>query len=557
MDKKKAGGSRSSRRAKGGEGGAFAFSSEMIGRLMPYGTIEAVGQDAVLFERGSREADFVIVLSGAVQLSGEKKSRLGRAGITLIKGQFSGELDLYSGRETLLNCRASARSTVLRIAPEALRRLIHTELDIADVITQCWMHRRTLLLESCAGGAIVFGAAMAPDTTRLQQFLFRNNYPHRVLDPVSNGTAELLLAGMDLPPNGLPVVFLSDNRILHNPSNEAVARALGISNVFDADALFDVAIVGAGPSGLASAVYAASEGLRTIVIDGNAPGGQAGTSSRIENYLGFSNGVSGQELASAAEVQAQRLGAHLEISREIVRMEPDARIHSLVFADGQRVRARTVIIATGARYRRLAIDGSERFERRSIHYAATTVETARCRGKGALVIGAGNSAGQAALHLAATAREVHLAVRGASLDATMSHYLVQRIRSNPRISVHLQTELRRIVGEETLETVVLERKGLGDVIECDVGDIFVMIGASPNTGWLGGTVVLDRNGFVCTGDDAGVIGARYMTSTPGVFAIGDVRHGSVKRVAAAVGEGSAVIADLHVYLGALEPALAV
>ena len=524
---------------------SFQLTSDMLERARVFGAEEYVEPGATLFARGSRSADFFVVLDGLIELSGYKQSRLGSKKAVLNRGQFSGELDLLSGRETLQNCRAVRKSRILRIKPEGLRQLLRTDMEIADLIVKGWMARRASLVDLAESGATIVGHALSAETMRMQRFLVRNGYPHRLIDPQTNAAAELLIAGMNLQPEDLPVVFLPDHRILKNPGNEKLAEALGMSNVFDVDSIFDVAVIGAGPSGLAAAVYAASEGLKTIVIEGNAPGGQAGTSSKIENYLGFPTGVTGQELASRAEIQAQRFGARLEISREVVQLRTNGALHELELAGGQLVTARTVVIATGARYRKLGVQDSERFELQNIHYAATPIEAARCRNRAVMIVGGGNSAGQAAIHLSSAARHVHLVCRGRLLGASMSDYLVQRVFSNPRITVHTDSEVQSLSGKDVLEGVTVFHKTRGTKQPYEISEIFVMIGAIPNTGWLQGHVELERNGFVCTGKAAG---SNFGTSRPGIYAIGDVRAGSVKRVASAVGEGSAVISDVHRYL---------
>jgi thioredoxin reductase (NADPH) len=382
----------------------------------------------------------------------------------------------------------------------------------------------------------------------MQQFLVRNGYPNRLIEAETTPAAQLLLDGLDLDPSELPVVFLPDQRVLRNPSNATLADELGISKVFEAEEIFDVAIVGAGPSGLAAAVYAASEGLKTIVLEGTAPGGQAGTSSKIENYLGFPMGITGQELASRAEIQAQRFGARLEVSRNAVGLYcPDGR-HRLCLAGGRSVTSRTVVIATGARYRKLKVPGYERFELTNIHYAATPIEAARCVGQAVIVVGGGNSAGQAALHLSRESHCVHLVVRGKTLAATMSDYLVQRVCSSPRITLHINSEIESIEGEERLHRVMVRDHVSRKAQSIPASNVFVMIGADPNTSWLQQFLELDHNGFVSTGMAPWEPVSRFATSRPGVFAIGDVRAGSVKRVASAVGEGSVVISDIHHYL---------
>jgi thioredoxin reductase (NADPH) len=379
----------------------------------------------------------------------------------------------------------------------------------------------------------------------------RNGYPYKLIDTETNKDAELLLLSLDLKTTETPVVFLPDQRVLRNPSNSLLADELGLSESLEIEQVFDVAIVGAGPAGLAAAVYAASEGLRTIVVEGNAPGGQAGTSSRIENYLGFPTGVSGQELAGFAEVQAQKFGARLAISREVTGLECVGDTHLVRVAGGQGIKARSVVVATGARYRKLDIPDYGRFERECIHYAATPVESSRCVGQEVIVVGGGNSAGQAALHLSSTANHVHLVMRAPRPSTTMSDYLLQRIILSARITLHTDTAIESVAGGERSQEVILVNGTSQTRTTYKVNNIFVMIGATPNTDWLRSKLELDNIGFILTGKDTGDGASNFATSCPGVFAIGDVRSGSVKRVASAVGEGSAVISEVHRYIASL------
>jgi thioredoxin reductase (NADPH) len=524
------------------------LSQEMVHRLKGYGETRTFDASLTLFERGSRGGDMFVVLEGRIELFEDKPGHSVGALATLTKGQFSGELDLLSGRDGLLSGRTARGSRILRIDSHSLQNLMRSELDIADVIVRAWIERRASLMQRSHGGVIVIGHSHDAETMRMHQFLVRNGYPNKLIEAELNPTAQLLLNGLNLDPSEMPVVFLPDQRVLKNPSNTALADELGISKVFETEEIFDVAIVGAGPSGLAAAVCAASEGLRTVVLEGTAPGGQAGTSSKIENYLGFPTGITGQELASRAEIQAQRFGARLEVARSVVGLNSSSSLHRLCLAGGRMVTSRTVVIATGARYRKLLVPGYERYELTNIHYAATPIETARCSGQDVAVVGGGNSAGQAALHLAKDAGCIHLVARGATLEATMSDYLVQRIGCSSRIKLHLHSEIDAILGDDRLQAIQLRDRLSGARSIFEVANVFVMIGADPNTSWLKERLELDHNGFVETGRAEWEGQSRFATSRPGIFAIGDVRAGSVKRVASAVGEGSVVISEVHHYL---------
>jgi thioredoxin reductase (NADPH) len=391
------------------------------------------------------------------------------------------------------------------------------------------------------------GHAGDAEMTELQRFLIRNNYPHRIVEvPVKE--AVRLDDVLSDPESSLPAVGLSDGRTLYRPTITELADELGITELPDPQTIYDVVVVGAGPAGLAAAVYAASEGLCTIVIEGTAPGGQAGTSSKIENYLGFPTGISGQRLASRAQLQALKFGVRFAISREVVTAEQIDGIHKLTLAGGISVCSRSVVIATGAQYRKLSVEDYNRFENHGIYYAATAMESLLCRDNEVIVVGGGNSAGQAAVFLSGIARHVHHIVRGKSLASTMSQYLVSRIENSSRITLYTDSEIVKLEGGSSLESVAWINRRSGDSTVQPIGSVFVMIGAEPNTGWLFGTVKLDKKGFILTGGPDGFDSSPYATSTPGIFAVGDVRSNSVKRVASAVGEGSVVISDVHRYL---------
>ena len=396
------------------------------------------------------------------------------------------------------------------------------EGDIANLVMQAMICRRQRLLADESTAMIVLAKSGSSETIRLQRFLTRNGYPHRMQEPTAEEIERLRsLAPRRAQQDLLPAVKLRDGRILYCPSPEDLADELGITQLPDTGSTYDIAIVGAGPSGLAAAVCAASEGLSTLIIEGIAPGGQAGTSSRIENYLGFPTGVSGQELARCAHMQAQKFGARLALSREAIRIERVQGLLNITLKGGHSVCSRTVVIATGAQYRKLDLPNTQ-YENRGINYAATAMEANFCRDAEVVVVGGGNSAGQAATFLSSAGSHVHLVIRGASLSSTMSEYLISRIERSERVTIHRNTEITKLTGDTILESVswVNRQTGVGETRP--IQSLFVMIGAEPNTGWLDGTLLLDERGFIITGTNEAFERSRYATNVPGVFAIGDV-----------------------------------
>ena len=526
------------------------LSQEMMDRVAAYGREEPVSAGLALFTRGERSVDFFVVVDGSIEIFDEDSHHAPRVFVTLGARQFTGELDLFNDREIFVSGRAGADSRVIRIHRAEFRRLVTGEPDIGEIVMRAFVLRRVGLIRHSTGGTILIGPAHSADTLRMERFLTRNGYPHKLLDTEADPDAGGFLECFSLTSDQLPVVIVSGEQVLRNPSNADLADALGLVEALDPDRVWDVAIVGAGPAGLASAVYAASEGLATIVIEGMAPGGQAGTSSKIENYLGFPTGISGQALAARAQIQAQKFGARLEISREAAGLDCSARPFRLTLDDGQVVKADAVVVATGARYRKLDVANYAKFEGQGIHYAATAMEAQLCAGEEVIVVGGGNSAGQAAMFLSRHAAHVHILVRADGLAATMSDYLVQRIQQSARISLHIRTEITALNGDHRLRSVTWTRAGDRESETRAIGNIFVMVGAAPNTGWLDGCLAVDDQGFVQTGKmtDGTPLASPYMTSRPGIFAVGDVRAGSVKRVAASVGEGSVVVAAIHQFL---------
>ncbi len=526
------------------------LSEEMVARVATYGSEERLPAGTTVFERGERSVDFFLVLEGSIEIFDTAPD--GTPNVFTVHGerQFSGELDLFNNRRILVSGRTGADSRIVRVRRADFRRLVAGEPDIGEIVMRAFILRRVGLIQHAQGGVVLIGPGHGGDTLRLQRFLSRNGYPHRLLDTEADPDAEGFLECFELGRESLPVVIAPGEEVLRNPSVAALADALGLTETLDPDRLYDVAVIGAGPAGLAAAVYAASEGLQTIVIEGTAPGGQAGTSSKIENYLGFPTGISGQALAGRAQTQAQKFGATLAISRQVTGLACEERPYRLTLDDGQSLTTRAVVIASGARYRKLDLANYARFEGQGIHYAATALEARLCDNAEVAVVGGGNSAGQAAMFLSRTARHVHVLVRGAGLAATMSDYLVQRIESSPKITLHPHSEITALDGETELARVTWTNRQTGEASEHAIGNVFVMIGAEPNTDWLDGCLALDAKGFVATGRDAAgqPLASPYATTRPGVFAVGDVRAGSVKRVASGVGEGSVVIQAVHAFL---------
>lgn len=519
--------------------------AEMVARMEQFGKEESFAPGSYLFQRGERSVDFFLVLEGGVEIDEYDEAGNPHIVHTHRARQFTGELDLFNDRKILVSGIARGTTRVLRIARADFRRMIASEPDIGEIIMRAFILRRVALLQHAQGGVTLVGPGHAADMVRLNAFLTRNGYPHRTIDTETDSDAAGFLACFNLTEDELPVV-IADGRPLRNPGNHDLADILGLTVDIDPDQVFDVAVVGAGPAGLAAAVYAASEGLSTIILEGTAPGGQAATSSKIENYLGFPTGISGPALAGRAQVQAQKFGAKLAVSRDVTAIDCSTRPRVLTLEDGVTVNARAIVVASGARYRKLDLPDYDRFEGAGVHYAATAMEAQLCSGSDVVVVGGGNSAGQAAVFLSRHARHVHVLVRGEGLRATMSSYLVERIASSNRITLHPFSEVVGLEGDHYLTALSWRNRQTGAVTQLPVGALFVMIGAVPNTHWLDGCLELDPQGFVVTGHD----GSPFQTSTPGIYAVGDVRSGSVKRVASGVGEGSVVVHTIHRYLEA-------
>jgi len=529
-----------------------ALTPEMVQRVEGFGSREHMRAGSMLYTRGDRGVDFFVVLNGAVEIFDEEHG-VERNVHVHREHEFTGELDLFNNRRILVSARAAEDTCVIRVKRADFRRFVAVEPDIGEVIMRAFILRRVGLIRHAQGAVTLVGPGHAADTLRIQRFLTRNGYPHHLLNTTRDDEADGFLKCFELNVNQLPVVVCGEDHVLRNPTNAQLADALGLTEELDPTVVYDLAVIGAGPGGLAAAVYAASEGLSTIVLEAQAPGGQAGTSSKIENYLGFPTGISGQALAGRAQVQAQKFGARLFISRSVVGLDCSARPFKIALDDGTHILARAIVIASGARYRTLDVENYSRFEGQGIHYAATAMEANLCLRQEIAIVGGGNSAGQAAIFLSRSVSHVYMLIRSNGLAATMSDYLIQRIQGSPRITLLTHTEIVGLEGRDALEHVVWTHHQTGAQTRKQIGNVFAMLGAQPNTDWLRDCVDLDAKGFVVTGqrtESDGRIASPYAASVAGIYAVGDVRAGSVKRVASAVGEGSVVVQAIHQYLSA-------
>jgi thioredoxin reductase (NADPH) len=533
-------------------GGAYPrLSVQYVQRLRRHGTIQPVQQGDVLVAEGQRERDFHVVLSGKVAAIEGYGSGHGRIVRVHGRNRFLDELGLLTGQPSFVSLVAVADGEILAVPVAELTALAGQDPSFGDLVMRCLLIRRELLIGSITGIKII-GSRFSPDTRRLRELAARNRVPHAWIDLDEDPAAEGLLRALAIDTSDTPVVIWR-NTVLRRPSNAELARVAGLRPPDDVNATSDVVVVGAGPAGLAAAVYGASEGLSTVVIDAVAAGGQAGTSSRIENYLGFPAGISGAELADRAVVQSRKFGATVTVPAEAVRLEVGDDGQVVYLDDGTELRTRMVVIATGARYRKLEVPRLAQFEGSSIYYAATFVEAMFCKQQPVSVVGGGNSAGQATIFLSGHASTVRLLIRHDDLARDMSRYLVDQIERLPNVEVWRQTEVIELTGEDgRLRAITVRDNKTGDRRELATAVLFVFIGAHPCTGWLNSAVQLDDHGYVLTGQGAATGGLRpelVETSHPGVFAVGDVRSGSIKRVASAVGEGAVAVRLLHDHLG--------
>jgi thioredoxin reductase (NADPH) len=521
-----------------------------IDRLHRFGTLHRYAKGDQLYSAGQAHPGMFVIISGSVALMGyEGLDRISPI-VELGPGDFTAEIGQLSSQPSLVDAQAVADVQALLVPPEQLRTLVVTEAELGEQIMRALILRRVGLVNTGGGGPILIGAPGSAELVRLQRFLTRNAWPHQVLDPAENRDAAIFRERYATQSAEAALVVCADGTVLENPSDVELARCVGMLRLDDRHRVYDVAIVGAGPAGLAAAVYAASEGLSVIVFDARAFGGQAGASARIENYFGFPEGISGQSLTARAFVQAQKFGAEMVIPSAAIRLECHQTPFTVELADGRLVNARTVVVASGARYRRPDIPNLGAFEGRGVWYWASPVEARLCRQEHVIIVGGGNSAGQAAVFLSSFATKISILVRGDGLSETMSRYLIDRIESTASIEVFSRTELVGLVGGSRLERVRCRRVMSGEEVELPVRKVFLFLGADPATAWLKECgVALDEKGFVRTGpDDAAPTRSSLESSVPGVFAVGDVRVSSVKRVGGAIGDGAAVVAQLHAVL---------
>jgi len=543
-------------------GEAFpVLTAEQISRIRPLSKIRKVNAGDILFEPGDSDVPFFVLLSGSMEIV-QPDLRGEHPIVKHDAGGFTGEITMISGRRCLARGRVTAPGEFLEMSNSDLRTLVARDAELSEIFMRAFILRRVELINRGQGNVILLGSRHSAKTLRLREFLTRNGHPHTYVDLDTDTTSQDLLDHFHVAVDEIPVVICNNRTVLRSPSIQELAKCLGLNSHITASGLRDLVIVGAGPSGLAAAVYAASEGLDVLVIEAESPGGQAGSSSKIENYLGFPMGISGNELASRAAAQAQKFGAKVLIASNVTKLNCERRPYELSVDCGQVIRARAVVIASGAQYNKPNIDNLNKFEGQGVYYGATYIEAQLCGKEDAIVVGGGNSAGQAAVYLSQTAGKVHMLVRSSQLSDTMSRYLIQRIEENPAIDLHYCTEIVGLDGDTQLEHVTWQDKKTGEISTHDIRHLFVMAGASPRTEWLQGSVALDSKGFILTGRDLDPIvhdlkwplprvPQMLETSLPGVFAVGDVRAGNVKRVASAVGEGSISIYLVHRLLAEL------
>jgi thioredoxin reductase (NADPH) len=531
-----------------------ALNAHQLARVAAQGRTRSAAPGEILYHAGEADAPFVVLRTGTINVLGSAEDPHAPL-VTLGPGQFTGEMNLIAGRPSLVAARAREAAEIIELSREQVVRLVQTDSELSEILMRAFILRRVGLIAQGEGGLVLLGSNHSAGTLRIKEFLGRNGNPYKYIDLDQDAEAQILLDRFHVMPADVPVLIGCGDMVLRNPGNAQIAECLGLNEAIDPVHVRDLVIVGAGPAGLAAAVYAASEGLDVLVLESNAPGGQAGTSSKIENYLGFPTGISGQALMARAGNQARKFGATIVVARSARKLACRQRPYAVELDDGSRVLARTVIIATGAQYRKPALAGLARFEGAGVYYAATHMEGQLCVSDEIIIIGGGNSAGQAAVFLSQSASRVYLMVRSDGLADSMSRYLIRRIEESHNIVLLTHTEVVAVDGSDHLETVSWKNMRSGETETHAIRHVFVMTGAMPCTSWLDGCVAMDENGFIKTGRDlaedrqAGwpLDRAPYLleTSVPGVFAVGDVRAGNVKRVASAVGEGSIAVAFVH------------
>jgi thioredoxin reductase (NADPH) len=532
------------------------LSPEQIDRIRSVAQLRSVQAGEVLYEPSQPDVALFIVLEGSVSISrtGEDDKILAVRG----GGQFTGEMSVISGKRSLLKARVTGDGSVLELSRDRVLSLMAKDTELGEIFMEAFVARRLLMIELGEGNVVLFGTKSSARTLALREFLTRNAHPFTYVDIDSDSFAGELMEKLAVRNSEIPVVYCNNRYVLRNPSISELAQCLDL-NINTDKSLRDVVVIGAGPAGLAAAVYAASEGLRTLVIEKSAPGGQAGSSSRIENYLGFPTGISGQELANRSIAQAQKFGAQIMVAQSVVHIDTSRRPYKVILESGLKFNTRAIVIAIGAQYARLPIEDVDAFTGRGIYYNATYMEAQLCDSEGVIVVGGGNSAGQAAVFLAQSSSMVHLFVRSQKLSDSMSQYLIARIESHPRIEIHYRTRITGLSGAGHLEQVEWRDDVLRETKCAPIRHVFVMAGAAPRTEWLEDSFVLDNRGFIVTGPDLAPFAKgeesllerhplMLETSVPGIFAVGDTRAGSVKRVASAVGEGSMAVHLVHRYL---------
>jgi thioredoxin reductase (NADPH) len=527
-----------------------------IERVAAHGHMRRVEQGDVLAAAGKVTSQFFVVRAGAIEAVQQDENGKSTTVTTIEPGEFTGEVSMLSGRPALVTLRVGEAGELIEVERDDLLTLIQTDAELSEIFVRAFLLRRARLVAGGFGDVVLVGSNHSSDTIRIKEFLTRNLHPYAFIDPDRDSGVQDLLDRFKFAISDTPVLICRGKAVLRNPTNRAIADCLGFNESIDEVKLRDVVIVGAGPAGLAAAVYAASEGLNVLVVESNSPGGQAGSSSKIENYLGFPSGISGQELTARAYTQTQKFGAEVMIAEGATKLDCTRKAYTIEIDNGPRIPARTVIIATGAEYRKLPIENISQFEGTGIYYGATFIESQLCEGEEVVVVGGGNSAGQAAVFLAQTARKVNVLIRSRGLAESMSRYLIRRIEESPNIELRTCTELTALQGNGRLERVQWQKDKEPAEMR-DIQHVFVMTGAAPTTNWLKGCVAMDERGFIKTGPDLSpedLSDAKWPfarqpflleTSRPGVFAVGDVRAGNIKRVASAVGEGSIAVSFVH------------